>query len=216
MTRGRGFKWSGLASTPVHKEKSNCFTAYIMETADIKDIRAAHKHLKLKHMDATHVTVAYNLASENPEMSDYDDDGEIGAGSRILKVLTDGDIVNVAIFLIRYHSGQNLGVRRFEIFKEMTDTAIELLNDKDNFYASKLKSSKLMMSIPKSNKKRTRGRITGIRGAAHSGRYDVVMNSELTETSRHSDVDTDTDAEVVFNRNSIHRGRYMLGMATRR
>ena len=106
-----------IASTRTHQEKGNKFTVYILGTGAINEVWSTLKHLSLKHPHATQITVAYNIAREHRELSGYADRGEYGAGARLLKVIRDSNTVNVAIYLIRYHSGINLGVRRFEIFK---------------------------------------------------------------------------------------------------
>ena len=200
-----------VASTPTYTEKDNRFISYIMESSNVQEIKSAYKHLKLKHVGSTHITVAYNLTSENPEMSDYDDNGEIGAGSRILKVLRDNNVVNAAIFLVRYHSGQNLGVRRFEVFKDMAQKAIDRLDNHDNFYASRLPPHRFRIKSPagKTNKHRSRGRLYGVRcgGQGARGRlgrtqtFDMFDQTDSSSAAQYS-ADTDTDTEVVINSKS--------------
>ena len=114
-------------------------------------------------MDTTHVAVVYNLGGETPDFQDYDDNGEIGFGTRALKQLQTRKFINVAIYMVRYHSGNNLGQRRFEIFKEQTDQVLELLQNPDNFYTSRCHKSDKRLRTPKS---RSRGKITGVRGGA--------------------------------------------------
>ena len=159
-----------LAAVPIYKERDNRFISYVLEAEDMQEIRATSRHLRLKHPDATSITLAYNLISENPETTDYDDNGEYRAGSRILKAITDRQTSGVAVYLVRYHSGQKLGARRFEIFREMADKALDLLVDRDNFFASRIPANSSKVKMTKTNKHRTKGRVTGARGAAHSNR----------------------------------------------
>ena len=110
------------------------------------------------------------------------------------------------MFLVRYHSGQNLGVCHYEIFKEMTNNALELLAERENFYASRIPSHKLMVKVPKKSAMRTRGRITGIRGGTHVACNRDDGNSqgprEDWSTSMWSDTNsgTETEAEVIINK----------------
>ena len=97
-----------LASTTMYTERDNKFIGYVLESAEVKEICSVYQHLQLKHPQATHISIAYNIAGENPELSDYADNGEIGAGSRMLKILENRKATNVAVYIVLYHSGQNL------------------------------------------------------------------------------------------------------------
>ena len=183
-----------LAATEEYSEKDNRFKAYLLETGEINEVRTVYKHIRIKHADATHITVAYNLDNINLEFSDYVDNGKIGAGSRLLKAMTDCKIVNSAIYLVRYHSGQNLGPRRFQVFKEMANKALDIKDECENFFASRLQKPKL--AIKSTRSLRTRGRMTGVRGGAHSNRARAAP--EDVSDSWCSMID-DSEAEIVIN-----------------
>ena len=170
------------------RERENTFKSYACNVTTPAEVRAVHKHLKIKHADATVIPVAYNIAGVMPDLQDYDDDGEIGCGTRMLEVLQQKEAVNTAVYLVRYHSKQNLGVRRFEIFKEMTEKVIDKLQNGDNLFTSRIPTPK---SAVKQNKFRTRGRHLGPRGSSHSHRGRLHMDEEIPCT-------TDTDPEVVI------------------
>ena len=59
-----------------------------------------------------------------PLHQDYSDDGEWGGARKILDALKLAGIFNVAIFVVRYHNGPNLGPRRFEIIESMAKDVI--------------------------------------------------------------------------------------------
>ena len=162
-----------LASTTEYKEKGNRFFFYAIETCNIQEVRAVHKHLRIKHLDATHVAVAYNLASVSPEFQDYDDNGETGAGSRMLKKLQDMDKPNTAVYLGRYRSGQNLGKRRFEIIEQQTELAVKSLEDPLQMKMSTVPKQRKRIVTPKH---RTRGKVLGARGATHAARPASRVN----------------------------------------
>ena len=102
-----------LVRTADYREKDNVFIGYGCEVSNASGIRAIYKHLKIKHANATSVTLAYNLAGTMPDLQDYDDDGEIGCGVKLLDQLKLQKMQNMAIYLVRYHSAKNLGVRRY-------------------------------------------------------------------------------------------------------
>ena len=191
-----------LAKTDIHHEEHNQFQAYILESGDINEVRAAYKHLKLKHPEATHVTVAYRLTGIGPEYADYEDNRETGAGSRLLKAIVNAQKMDVAIYLVRYHSSQNLGVRRFTIFKDMAEKALELLAERENFFASTIPAHKLKVKYAK--KTRTCGKVTGIRGGANFARSRITQplqntrQEDITPSNSLSELGSDTDPEVVI------------------
>ena len=180
-----------------HREKMNKFIAYAAYVYSIEEIHALQKHLKLKHMDATHIVSVYHLPGEMPDLRDYDDNSEIGCGSKVLDYITGTGVTNVAVFVIRYHSRQNLGSRRFEIYKDLAAAVLQLLQQNESLPLSKLSTDKIKPC--KGWQKRTRGRMQGIRGGAFFARglarqpgYDIT----------HQWQDSDTDPEIVIQRRS--------------
>ena len=62
------------------------------------------------HAKATHRVCVLRLADTNdPYKQDYVDDGEFGGGRCILKFLTERDLTNKAIFIVRFYGGVKLG-----------------------------------------------------------------------------------------------------------
>lgn len=107
------------------------FLAYAAAVQDHNDIQAAYIKVRMKFADATHVVCAYRLAGDKSyKLQDYVDDGEFGAGRTILNLFKEEKLMNIVIFMVRYHGGQNLGQARFEIFKEVSYSAIRNLHQK--------------------------------------------------------------------------------------
>lgn len=112
----------------VHNESKSKFVSFAVAVQDFEDIRAAFLELKMKFADASHVACAYRLPGCNtPKNQDFVDDGEYGCGRSMLQALKEEQLLNVAIFIVRYFGGTHLGVRRFEIFRELSKTAIKEL-----------------------------------------------------------------------------------------
>lgn len=109
-------------------EQNSRFLSYAAAVKDEDDIKAAYLKVKTKFPGASHVVCAYRLQGEDtPYLQDYIDDGEIGAGRTILKVLKDQQLMNIVIFMVRYYGGKHLGSKRFDVFKEVTESAIDAL-----------------------------------------------------------------------------------------
>ena len=53
------------------------------------------------------------------------DDGEIGASRRMLQKMIDESYYNREVFVVRYHSGRNLGTARFKIILDIADKALK-------------------------------------------------------------------------------------------
>ena len=129
-----------LVSVKDKHEKRNIFHGYTSPVTSIDEVRVLYKHLKLKHPDTTHVVAAHVLDDPRSEMKDYSDDGERGAGRRIVEHLMVNREKNVVVFIVCYHSAQNLGARRFKLILEITDELIEMLKNPSNFTVSKAKA----------------------------------------------------------------------------
>ena len=66
------------------KDKSE-FTGFAARAYSIKDMLTAYKQLRYCFMDSTHIMVAYRIMDPDvTHMQDCVDDGELGAGRRLL------------------------------------------------------------------------------------------------------------------------------------
>lgn len=71
---------------------------------------------------------AYRLPGQNtPNLQDFADDGEFGAGRVILQVLKEEKLMNVVIFMIRHYGGIQLGPSRFDMFRNVACSAVTAL-----------------------------------------------------------------------------------------
>ena len=75
---------------------------------------------------ATHNIYAYRINSGQRIIEHYEDDGEYGAGRRLLGMLQKNDILNQLICVSRWHAGRNLGPVRFNYIEE---AAKDTIND---------------------------------------------------------------------------------------
>lgn len=106
------------------------FISYAVAIQDVADVNAAYLKLKMEFTQATHITCAFRLPGvKTHENQDYCDDGEWGCGRTLLKVLKKEQILNIAVFLIRFYGGSHIGPARFDIFREFAREAIKQLMD---------------------------------------------------------------------------------------
>ena len=94
---------------PRHKDGS-AFQVFVTEVSGIEQVQEAYFAVKKNHMTASHVMCGYRIfGSRFYNLQDYLDDGEYGGGRVILNALKDVKVWNLAIFIVRYHNGPNLG-----------------------------------------------------------------------------------------------------------
>lgn len=107
------------------------FASYAVAVQDHADVQAALTKMRLKFADATHVACAFRLPGANtPINQDFIDDGEFGCGRIMLKVLKEQQLLNIAVFIVRYYGGKHLGAQRHNIFHDMAAKAIQELMKK--------------------------------------------------------------------------------------
>lgn len=90
-------------------EKKSRFLGFLLENANLEDIKVALRELKSQHKKATHICYAYKM--QTPFAEKAVDDGEPGgtAGKPILNVLQKKNLQNVCVFIVRYFGGIKLG-----------------------------------------------------------------------------------------------------------
>ena len=50
-------------------------------------------------------------------------DGEFSAGLKMLRILKDKEVEDLAVFIVHYSGATKLGVRHFEIYQQLTEQA---------------------------------------------------------------------------------------------
>ena len=94
------------------KEKGSKFFAFVHPIESLVDYKSKLQHYKSAHLKACHVCSAYRLYS-NGQLDEYaSDDGEPfgSSGPPILNSIKRHDIINVAIYVVRYFGGTKLGI----------------------------------------------------------------------------------------------------------
>lgn len=99
-------------STGEFRCKGSKFYSFAFPVTSLIDIKNHLDQLKKQYPDATHICYAYRLNLQN-RIDDFStDSGEPrgSAGSPILNTLKRENLVNAAVFVIRYYGGSKLGI----------------------------------------------------------------------------------------------------------
>uniref|UniRef100_A0A6B2L8Y7 RWD domain-containing protein n=1 Tax=Arcella intermedia TaxID=1963864 RepID=A0A6B2L8Y7_9EUKA len=115
-----------LSGSPITDRKSK-FQAFVAEVKSLEDVHAVLQQLKSnkKIAIATHNMYAYRIMLKPDQLlEDRDDDGEGGAGDKILYVLQTRKQINLIVVVSRWYGGIHLGQARF---KHIADCAVEAI-----------------------------------------------------------------------------------------
>ena len=115
-----------VCRTPKINVKGSLFQGSKVDISDPQDALAA-LHAVYKAPDvggATHNIYAYRVSSGGQITSYYDDDGEHGAGRRILKMMEDNHVTNSLICVTRWYGGNHIGPIRFDCIVDCAKEAI--------------------------------------------------------------------------------------------
>lgn len=105
--------------------KGSEFLAAACYANTMDEVRLAYRKLFKRHPNADHISAAYSVQRE----IGYQDDMESGSRFRLANVIQDHRIGNIAVFIIRFYGGENLGAARFSIMKEAASEVIERLTN---------------------------------------------------------------------------------------
>jgi len=102
--------WS--TSIVSYSEKGSSFTARSFTVRSVNEIKSVLNRLKEEFQDASHICYAYRIKQgiNLDEFSSDSGEPKGSAGIPILNVLKRRDLVNSAIFVIRYFGGTKLGI----------------------------------------------------------------------------------------------------------
>ena len=99
-------------STGEFRDKGSKFFAFFHPIESLDNYKANLEHYKAAHPKACHICSAYRLYS-NGQLDEYaSDDGEPhgSSGPPILNSIKRHEIINVAIYVVRYFGGTKLGI----------------------------------------------------------------------------------------------------------
>ena len=115
-----------VLSGPKIEQDSSEFKAYTIAVSSHQEVQEAYSKVRWVHAAARHIVCAYYLPEESIfEQKGYCDDGEIGAGRKVMDLLVQNHIGSRAIFIVRYYGGTKLGTDRFQCYIQAAKGAIQ-------------------------------------------------------------------------------------------
>ena len=122
---GQALDQYGIHQGAYRSHNGSQFYSYSAKVKDFDEVKKLYVKLRRDHLNATHVMCGYRLFHAlAPLYQDYSNDGEEGGGRRILDALKSAGVFNMCVFVVRYHEGPNIGVKRFEIITELSKDVI--------------------------------------------------------------------------------------------
>ncbi len=86
------------------------FISYLIECNTIEEFKQHLDALKALHPKATHICYAYKINDDGLKAKAFDDGEPKGtAGYPILNLIEKNDLINKALFVVRYFGGTKLG-----------------------------------------------------------------------------------------------------------
>lgn len=112
--------------TAVTTQQNNHFQAHTVDISSADQVIPAIKALcsDFRVAGAKHVTYAYRLGEQSYSISNWEDDGEWGAGKRIMDSIRNNDSYNILVCVTHWYGSQYMGPARFDIIKELANEAI--------------------------------------------------------------------------------------------
>lgn len=140
----------------LYKEKGSKFIGIAIPVSSEEDFKKEQDNLKQIYHDARHLCYAFKIGIEN-EIIAKGDDGEPmhSAGDPILGQIIANNLVNVAVFVVRYFGGTKLGVGGLkQAYKTAASEAIDdsrikkyIISDHLNIHFTYTNSAQVMKLI---------------------------------------------------------------------
>ena len=107
-----------IQSAGVITQDRSSFSGYAASVSSFQQIRQLYIKLKLMEPTARHIVCAFWIEENGQPYyeKDYCDDGEPGAGRKLLDLLIQNNIKNKVLFIARKFGGIKMGMDRFECY----------------------------------------------------------------------------------------------------
>ena len=119
-----------IKHTLIHAEKGSSFQAHVVPIDDKSQVIPTLHQLYTNHnvAKATHNIYAYRFQGQGKVVENSCDDGEFGAGNRVLNVLRNMKVNNAMVIVTRWYGGVHMGPHRFRCITKAAEDAIKLLD----------------------------------------------------------------------------------------
>ena len=100
------------------------FYSYAIPVSDVEEFKAILESIRKENPKAKHVVYAYRIGMNSKSTDDKEPKGT--AGRPLLELLTKKNLVNVAIIVVRYFGGSELGASR--LLRTYLASGVDALN----------------------------------------------------------------------------------------
>ncbi len=116
--------------TPVMTMDRSHFQGHIVPIKSTDDVIPALQALchDQRVAGSTHIVYAYRIGNDKYNISNFEDDGEWGAGRQVMGVLDNRQCYNHLVAVTRWYGGQHLGPSRFQHIQQMANQAVSFVS----------------------------------------------------------------------------------------
>lgn len=166
------------------------FISYAVKVSSVEEVRVAYRKLRVKYADASHILSAYRLDPPNgPYNQEGVDDGEYAGGRCLLAFLQENQVLNTAVFIVRFYGGKHIGSARFDAIRYLAGVA-----------CAKLGVIRMPSETP--NRRVTRALsqrgARGVRGAIRGGTNSSTLRQPVIQGAWSADFPTDYQSNSMF------------------
>ena len=116
-----------ICKGPTLEKEANEFIGFSLCVESFGDVEAAYFKMRICYPKARHIICAYNLPGDDHHYSQgFCDDGEHGAGTKLLDMMVESDIESRVLFVTRKYSGIKIGGERFNCVLQAAEKCMEL------------------------------------------------------------------------------------------
>ena len=102
-------------SSSEKEQEGSVFQAFALPVSTIQMIKNAYLSLKVRFSKATHISMGYVMELDGEVVTGTQHDGEIQQDVKISEALHQENVVNVAVFVVRWYGGTHIGGARLSI-----------------------------------------------------------------------------------------------------
>ena len=119
-----------IVHTDILTEQGSSFQGHATKLTDTDQVIPFLHQLFSNHSvaKATHNIYAYRIKSQSHNVENSCDDGEFGAGKRLLNLMREKNIINQCLIVTRWYGGKHMGPRRFDCILKSAIKAHDLFN----------------------------------------------------------------------------------------
>ena len=109
----------------------NTFQGYALAVDSFNEINFVYQKLKIEEKQVMHIMMACSIGIGKERQEWSCNDGEHNRGLEIQKVLAEGKNTDIAVFVVCWKAGANMGGKRFKCIQEVARKVVQKLKMKE-------------------------------------------------------------------------------------